>query len=186
MVLDATLLNTQHYKVYIKGKVEQSRERRTALLTLWCRSYWKWSFRVTLDYGRQQQQQENVVRRKKALKKTKARKTRTIKEVNWKPEPTRKRDNHLPKNQNRQNHRPLNAPLRTQLGRYKITHQIFWKELWIHKKILKNFIQNVYRTKNQKLETWVNLFNQRKVAFSNAIKSKKNKKKKQQEFTRTS
>ena len=27
MVFDATLLNTQHYKVRIKGKVEQSRER---------------------------------------------------------------------------------------------------------------------------------------------------------------
>ena len=27
MVLDATLLNTQHYKVRIKGKVQQSRER---------------------------------------------------------------------------------------------------------------------------------------------------------------
>ena len=26
MVLDASLLNTQHYKVQIKGKVEQSRE----------------------------------------------------------------------------------------------------------------------------------------------------------------
>ena len=32
MVLDATLLNTQHYKVQIKGKVEQSRERSSALL----------------------------------------------------------------------------------------------------------------------------------------------------------
>ena len=31
MVLDATLLNTQHYKVRIKGKVEQSRERINAL-----------------------------------------------------------------------------------------------------------------------------------------------------------
>ena len=31
MVLDATLLNTQHYKVGIKGKVEQSRERSSAL-----------------------------------------------------------------------------------------------------------------------------------------------------------
>ena len=31
MVLDATLLNTQHYKVRIKGKVEQSGERSTAL-----------------------------------------------------------------------------------------------------------------------------------------------------------
>ena len=26
MVLDASLLNTQHYKAWIKGKVEQSRE----------------------------------------------------------------------------------------------------------------------------------------------------------------
>ena len=31
MVLDASLLNTQHYKVGIKGKVEQSRERSNAL-----------------------------------------------------------------------------------------------------------------------------------------------------------
>ena len=31
MVLDAALLNTQHYKVRIKGKVEQSRERSSTL-----------------------------------------------------------------------------------------------------------------------------------------------------------
>ena len=31
MVLDAPLLNTQHYKVRIKGKVEQSRELSSAL-----------------------------------------------------------------------------------------------------------------------------------------------------------
>ena len=31
MVLDAALLNTQHYKVRIMGKVEQSRERSSAL-----------------------------------------------------------------------------------------------------------------------------------------------------------
>ena len=31
MVLEASLLNTQHYKVRIKGKVEQSRERSRAL-----------------------------------------------------------------------------------------------------------------------------------------------------------
>ena len=31
MVLDATLFNTQHYKARIKGKVEQSRERSSAL-----------------------------------------------------------------------------------------------------------------------------------------------------------
>ena len=31
IVFDATLLNTQQYKVRIKGKVEQSRERSSAL-----------------------------------------------------------------------------------------------------------------------------------------------------------
>ena len=31
MVLDTSLLNTQHYKVGIKGKVEQSREKSSAL-----------------------------------------------------------------------------------------------------------------------------------------------------------
>ena len=31
MVLDASLLNTQHYKIHIKGKVEQSRERSNGL-----------------------------------------------------------------------------------------------------------------------------------------------------------
>ena len=31
MVLDATLLNTQHYKVRMEGKVEQSRERSSTL-----------------------------------------------------------------------------------------------------------------------------------------------------------
>ena len=31
MVLDATLLNTQHYKVRIKGKVEQSQVLSSAL-----------------------------------------------------------------------------------------------------------------------------------------------------------
>ena len=41
MVLDASLLNTQHYKVRIKGKVEQSRERSRALSYIWHSSYWK-------------------------------------------------------------------------------------------------------------------------------------------------
>ena len=36
MVLDAVLLNTQHYKVRIKGKVEQSRERSSALPYILC------------------------------------------------------------------------------------------------------------------------------------------------------
>ena len=31
MVLDAPLLNTQHYKIQIQGEVEQSRERTRAL-----------------------------------------------------------------------------------------------------------------------------------------------------------
>ena len=31
MVLDSSLLNTQQYKVRIKGKVEQSRERSSTL-----------------------------------------------------------------------------------------------------------------------------------------------------------
>ena len=53
MVLDASLLNTQHYKVWIKGKVEQSRDGVAPSPTLWCSSYRKGSLRVTLDYGRQ-------------------------------------------------------------------------------------------------------------------------------------
>ena len=31
MVLDAPFLNTQHYKVWVKSKMEQSRERSSAL-----------------------------------------------------------------------------------------------------------------------------------------------------------
>ena len=31
MVLDTSLFNTQHYKVHFKGKVEQSREKSSAL-----------------------------------------------------------------------------------------------------------------------------------------------------------
>ena len=31
MVLGASLLNTQHYKIHIEGKVEQSREKSSAL-----------------------------------------------------------------------------------------------------------------------------------------------------------
>ena len=50
MVLDATLLNTQHYKVRIKVKVEQSRKRSRALL--YTKSYRTGCLRVTLDYGR--------------------------------------------------------------------------------------------------------------------------------------
>ena len=51
MVLDASLLNTQHYKVRIKGEVEQSREGVAPSPTHWCSSYRKGSLRFTLDYG---------------------------------------------------------------------------------------------------------------------------------------
>ena len=50
MVLDASLLNTQHQKVRIKGKEDQSRESRTHPTPVWS-SYRKGSLRVTLDNG---------------------------------------------------------------------------------------------------------------------------------------
>ena len=53
MVLDASLPSTQHYKVRIKGKVEQSRKGVAPSPTNWCSSYRKGSLRVTLDYDRQ-------------------------------------------------------------------------------------------------------------------------------------
>ena len=49
MLLDTSLLNTQQYKVRIKGKVEQSRERSSAPSTPRCSSYWKESLLVALD-----------------------------------------------------------------------------------------------------------------------------------------
>ena len=39
MVLDTSLLNSQQYKVRIKGKVVQSRERSSALTTPRCSRY---------------------------------------------------------------------------------------------------------------------------------------------------
>ena len=42
MLFDTSLLNIQHYKVFIKGKVEQSRESS---------SCWKRSIQVILDYN---------------------------------------------------------------------------------------------------------------------------------------
>ena len=52
MILDTSFLNTQYYKVHIKGKVEQSSERSSAFLIPRCSSYWKRRFWVTLDYSR--------------------------------------------------------------------------------------------------------------------------------------
>ena len=54
MVLDATLLNTQHYKVRIKVKWSNPGKGVAPSLTPWCRSYQKVSLWVTLDYGHQQ------------------------------------------------------------------------------------------------------------------------------------
>ena len=39
MVLNTSLLNTQQYKLHIKGKVKQSRERSSACPTPRCSSY---------------------------------------------------------------------------------------------------------------------------------------------------
>ena len=53
MVLDASLLNTQQYKVRMKGKVNQSKKGVAPSLTPRCSSYWKGSLWVAFDYGRQ-------------------------------------------------------------------------------------------------------------------------------------
>ena len=53
MVLDASLLNTQHFKVWIKGKWSNPGKGVAPSPTPWCSSYQKGSLRVTLDYGRQ-------------------------------------------------------------------------------------------------------------------------------------
>ena len=51
MILDIALLKTQHYKVQIKGKVEQSKKGVAPLPTPRYYSYWKGSLRVTLNCG---------------------------------------------------------------------------------------------------------------------------------------
>ena len=52
MVLDTSLLNTQQYKVRIKGKVEQTRKGVAPSPTPRCSSYWKGSLLVDFDYRR--------------------------------------------------------------------------------------------------------------------------------------
>ena len=53
IVLDISLLNTQHEKVRVKRKVEQSREKEVVPSPKSrCSSYWKVSVRVALDYSR--------------------------------------------------------------------------------------------------------------------------------------
>ena len=53
MILDTSVLNTEQYKVRIKGKVEQSRERSSASPTPRRSSYRKGRLLVVLDYGHQ-------------------------------------------------------------------------------------------------------------------------------------
>ena len=48
IVLNTPLLNTQQYKVCIKGKVEQYREKVVPSPTPWCSSYLKGAFRLPL------------------------------------------------------------------------------------------------------------------------------------------
>ena len=52
MVLDTSLLNTQHYKVCIKGKVEKSGGGVAPSPTPQFDGYWKGSLRVAVDDGR--------------------------------------------------------------------------------------------------------------------------------------
>ena len=61
MVLDDSLLDTQYYKVWIKGKVSNPGKGVALLPTLRCSSYWKGSLRVTLDYGRQLYYYESIL-----------------------------------------------------------------------------------------------------------------------------
>ena len=51
MVLDASLFNTQHYKVWIKGKWNNQARGVVPSPKLWCSSYWKGSLQVTHDYS---------------------------------------------------------------------------------------------------------------------------------------
>ena len=53
MVLDTSLLNTQYYKVGIKGKVEQSEKGVVPSPKLRCSSYSKGRLGGALDYGSQ-------------------------------------------------------------------------------------------------------------------------------------
>ena len=51
MVLDASLLTTQHYMLWIKRKWSKPGKAVVPSPTSQCFSYWKGSLRVTLDYG---------------------------------------------------------------------------------------------------------------------------------------
>ena len=50
MVLDASLLNSQHFKVRIKGKQSNIEEEAASFCTPCCGCSWKVSLRIALDY----------------------------------------------------------------------------------------------------------------------------------------
>ena len=52
IVFDASLLNTQHKKVRIKGKWSKLGKLVAPFPTPPCCSYWQWSLLVSLNYGR--------------------------------------------------------------------------------------------------------------------------------------
>ena len=53
MILDATLLNTQYYKVRSRLKWSNPGKGVAPSLKFWCNSYQKGSLRVTLNYSHQ-------------------------------------------------------------------------------------------------------------------------------------
>ena len=50
MVLDASLFNTQHYKVQIKGKRRNPRKGDAPYYSSWCSSYWKGNLQIAFKY----------------------------------------------------------------------------------------------------------------------------------------
>ena len=52
IILEASLLNTQRYKVWINGEGSNSRKGVALFPTHWCSSYWKRSPQFGLDYRR--------------------------------------------------------------------------------------------------------------------------------------
>ena len=51
IILDASLLNSQHYKIRIKGKWSNAKKGVVSTPTPWYSNYWKVSLQVALDYG---------------------------------------------------------------------------------------------------------------------------------------
>ena len=123
MLLDAALLDTQCYKVKIKGKVRQSREWSNAFSTPRCSIYWKGSLPVTFDKGRQLyllKCQEKKEEESPALK------------VSWMHKEEQRKTNLSDQKQPRQHNDQQNNKQETKMGR-KTTVWIFrainWRNL---------------------------------------------------------